>query len=173
MFQVLVRISQSEYLSLNDILIDLKLTPESLEMPVPRYFIEERSKEMEERDKLLVRTSVNASEALCEIHSLSCRLLWSVSILSKRLEIKLKQMKMVEHRQLLDHLLPQWRKKKRFELFKSTSVVVREGRNQKKQKRWGVKYQRIDRVFIAWKQNSRKGCRKESLSTAHTGSGAS
>lgn len=39
--------------SLEDVLVDMKLTPSALTMVVPRYFKEERSKELEERDKLL------------------------------------------------------------------------------------------------------------------------
>lgn len=33
-----------DFVSLDDILVDLKLTPEVLEVPVPKYFIEDRAK---------------------------------------------------------------------------------------------------------------------------------
>ena len=52
--KILVKVEQTEYLNLDNILIDLKLTPESLEIPIPRYFVEERTKELEERERLLV-----------------------------------------------------------------------------------------------------------------------
>lgn len=37
------------YFSFDEILVDLKLTPEALEIPIPRYFIEERFEELSER----------------------------------------------------------------------------------------------------------------------------
>eukprot|EP00906_Rhabdomonas_costata_P029021 RCo040988 len=42
-----------EYVNYDDVLVDLKLTPEVLEIPIPKYFLEERKKELEERGKLL------------------------------------------------------------------------------------------------------------------------
>lgn len=42
-----------DFISLDDILVDLKLTPEVLEVPVPKYFIEDRAKELDDRDKFL------------------------------------------------------------------------------------------------------------------------
>eukprot|EP00798_Chlamydomonas_sp_ICE-L_P010681 gene10681-12371_t len=42
-----------DFVSLDDILVDLKLTPEVLEIPVPKYFIEDRAKELDDRDKFL------------------------------------------------------------------------------------------------------------------------
>lgn len=33
-----------DWVNLDDILVDLKLTPEVLEVPVPKYFIEDRAK---------------------------------------------------------------------------------------------------------------------------------
>jgi IQ and AAA domain-containing protein len=50
---ILVSLAGSEYLNLDDILQELKLTPDALEVPVPRYMVEERAKELEEREKLL------------------------------------------------------------------------------------------------------------------------
>ena len=38
---------------MDDILVDLKLPPETLEVPVPSYFIEERADNMAKRDKLI------------------------------------------------------------------------------------------------------------------------
>lgn len=42
-----------DFVSLDDILVDLKLGPEVLEVPVPKYFIEDRAKELDDRDKFL------------------------------------------------------------------------------------------------------------------------
>lgn len=33
-----------DFVQLDDLLVDLKLTPDVLEVPVPRYFIEDRAK---------------------------------------------------------------------------------------------------------------------------------
>ncbi|KAK1897172.1 Dynein regulatory complex protein 11 [Dissostichus eleginoides] len=43
----------SEYHYMDDVLHDLKLTPEDLEIPIPRYFLRERNKELQERKKML------------------------------------------------------------------------------------------------------------------------
>jgi IQ and AAA domain-containing protein len=43
-----------EYVNLDDILVDLKLPPETLDVPVPRYFREDTAAEMDARDKLVV-----------------------------------------------------------------------------------------------------------------------
>jgi len=42
-----------DFVSMDDILVDLKLTPEVLEIAVPKYFIEDRAKELDDRDKFL------------------------------------------------------------------------------------------------------------------------
>ena len=51
-----------DFVNLDDILVDVKLTPSVLEVPVPRYYVEERSKELEDRSKFL--------EALVEKYNL-------------------------------------------------------------------------------------------------------
>ncbi|XP_053481922.1 dynein regulatory complex protein 11 isoform X2 [Ictalurus furcatus] len=43
----------SEYHYMDDIIQDLKLTPEDLEIPIPKYFITERRKELQERAAVL------------------------------------------------------------------------------------------------------------------------
>ncbi|XP_070765243.1 dynein regulatory complex protein 11 [Enoplosus armatus] len=43
----------SEYHYMDDVLHDLKLTPADLEIPIPRYFISDRSKELQERKTML------------------------------------------------------------------------------------------------------------------------
>jgi hypothetical protein len=50
---MLIELSEQEYVNLDDILVDLKLTPDVLELPVPKYFIEERQEELARRDELL------------------------------------------------------------------------------------------------------------------------
>ena len=42
-----------EYVNLDDILVDLKLLPDTLEIPVPKYFKEDLSHQLNERDKLV------------------------------------------------------------------------------------------------------------------------
>ena len=42
-----------EYIHLEDILIDLKLSPTSLEVPVPKYFKEEKALQQEQRNRLV------------------------------------------------------------------------------------------------------------------------
>ena len=41
------------FVNLDDILVDLKLAPDVLEVPVPKYFIEDQARALEEREKLL------------------------------------------------------------------------------------------------------------------------
>lgn len=41
------------YVNLDDVLVDLKLPPSVLEVPVPRFFIEDYKRALEEREKLL------------------------------------------------------------------------------------------------------------------------
>ena len=42
-----------EYVNLDDLLVDLKLPPETLEVPVPRYFVEKSAAMQSGRDKLV------------------------------------------------------------------------------------------------------------------------
>ena len=42
-----------EYVHLDEILVDLKLSPAVLDLPVPRYFKEEKQKQLEQRDRLV------------------------------------------------------------------------------------------------------------------------
>ncbi|CAB1324598.1 unnamed protein product [Coregonus sp. 'balchen'] len=43
----------SEYHYMDDVIQDLKLTPEDIEIPIPRYFLSERSKVLQERGNML------------------------------------------------------------------------------------------------------------------------
>lgn len=47
-----------EYVNLNEALVDLKLTPEALEIPVPSYFVEDRAEEIAERRRY-IQTLIN------------------------------------------------------------------------------------------------------------------
>ncbi|KAI5108887.1 IQ and AAA domain-containing protein 1 isoform X1 [Silurus meridionalis] len=49
----MVELELSEFHYLDDVLQDLKMTPEDLEVPIPRYFLRERMKAMKEREKML------------------------------------------------------------------------------------------------------------------------
>ena len=42
-----------EYVHLDDILVDLKLSPTTLEVPVPKYFKEEKMQQQEQRNRLV------------------------------------------------------------------------------------------------------------------------
>lgn len=48
-------IIQSDFIHLDDIVMDLKLTPKVLEVPVPRYFREDRRQKIEERDQMMLQ----------------------------------------------------------------------------------------------------------------------
>lgn len=41
-----------EYVNLDDILVDLKLPPTMLEVPVPKYYLEDRAEEIKNRNKV-------------------------------------------------------------------------------------------------------------------------
>lgn len=49
----MVNLEFSEFHYFDDVLSDLKLTPQDVEMPIPKYFINERAKALKEREKLL------------------------------------------------------------------------------------------------------------------------
>ena len=51
--QCLVKIKSMHYIDFDSILVDLKLIPETLELPVPRYFVDERQKDLSLREKLV------------------------------------------------------------------------------------------------------------------------
>jgi hypothetical protein len=42
-----------EYVHVDDILVDLKLPPSTLEVPIPRFFLEDRAVEIKTRNKLV------------------------------------------------------------------------------------------------------------------------
>ena len=43
----------NNFVNLDDVLVDLKLTPEVLEVPVPKFFLEDQRHLLEEREKYL------------------------------------------------------------------------------------------------------------------------
>ncbi|XP_036425688.1 dynein regulatory complex protein 11 [Colossoma macropomum] len=49
----MVELEFSEFHYFDDVLQDLKMTPEDLEVPIPRYFVRERMKALREREKML------------------------------------------------------------------------------------------------------------------------
>lgn len=57
----LVKHKEQQYVNLDDILVDLKLTPDVLELPVPNYFIEDRKDELKQRDELMDTISMQHS----------------------------------------------------------------------------------------------------------------
>lgn len=52
---------QSDFIHFEDLVMDLKLTPKCLEVPIPRFFREDDRRRIEERDTLV-------SELLQEFH---------------------------------------------------------------------------------------------------------
>ncbi|KAL2917952.1 COPII coat Sec23p-Sfb3p heterodimer component [Polyrhizophydium stewartii] len=53
----IVDLEFSDFQNFNDILLDLKLTPDQLRLPVPRFFVEERQNEIQTRNELLEKLS--------------------------------------------------------------------------------------------------------------------
>ncbi|KAK3557252.1 hypothetical protein QTP70_026097 [Hemibagrus guttatus] len=51
----MVELEYSEFHYFDDMLQDLKMTPEDLEVPIPRYFVRERIKVLKEREKILAQ----------------------------------------------------------------------------------------------------------------------
>jgi len=49
----LVQNQKTDYVCLDDIIVDLKLTPDVLEMRVPRYFRDDKDAEIRKRDDLM------------------------------------------------------------------------------------------------------------------------
>ena len=54
---------KTDHVCLDDIIVDLKLTPDALEMKVPRYFRDDRDAEIKKREELMV--SPPLSTCLC------------------------------------------------------------------------------------------------------------
>jgi hypothetical protein len=50
----MVELQFTDYHHYSDILLDLKMAPEDLVVPIPKFFVEEREAEAETRNKLLV-----------------------------------------------------------------------------------------------------------------------
>ncbi|KAM9123063.1 dynein regulatory complex protein 11 [Pangshura tecta] len=56
----MVELENSEFHYFDDILQDLKLSPEHIEIPIPRYFIKEKLKVLREREKILAQILINS-----------------------------------------------------------------------------------------------------------------
>nr|XP_060639945.1 dynein regulatory complex protein 11 isoform X3 [Anolis sagrei ordinatus] len=56
----MVGLDYSEYHYFDDILQDLKLSPENIEIPIPRYFIKEKVKVLKERERILAQIMMDA-----------------------------------------------------------------------------------------------------------------
>ncbi|XP_044287753.1 dynein regulatory complex protein 11 [Varanus komodoensis] len=56
----MVELEYSEYHYFDDILQDLKLSPENIEIPIPRYFIKEKLKVLKERERILAQIMFDA-----------------------------------------------------------------------------------------------------------------
>uniref|UniRef100_A0A4W4GSG1 AAA+ ATPase domain-containing protein n=1 Tax=Electrophorus electricus TaxID=8005 RepID=A0A4W4GSG1_ELEEL len=62
----------SEFHYMDDVILDLKLTPEDLEIPIPRYFLSEQSKVQRDRQQMLSRIldlmATAEKPKVCRIH---------------------------------------------------------------------------------------------------------
>uniref|UniRef100_A0A4X2KV64 IQ motif containing with AAA domain 1 n=2 Tax=Vombatus ursinus TaxID=29139 RepID=A0A4X2KV64_VOMUR len=56
----MVELEFSEFHYFDDILQDLKLSPEQLDIPIPKYFLKEKMEVLREREKILARILANA-----------------------------------------------------------------------------------------------------------------
>ncbi|XP_009948974.1 PREDICTED: IQ and AAA domain-containing protein 1, partial [Leptosomus discolor] len=56
----MVELENSEFHYIDNILEDLKLLPEDIEVPIPRYFIEEKLEVLQQREKILDQILLNA-----------------------------------------------------------------------------------------------------------------
>uniref|UniRef100_A0A670XMD7 IQ motif containing with AAA domain 1 n=1 Tax=Pseudonaja textilis TaxID=8673 RepID=A0A670XMD7_PSETE len=56
----MVELEFSEYHYFDDILQDLKLSPDNIEIPIPRYFIKEKIKALKERERILAQIMLDA-----------------------------------------------------------------------------------------------------------------
>jgi hypothetical protein len=64
--QYLVKFKSEHFINFDDILVDLKLIPETLELPVPRYFVDERKKDLMLREKLIQALAAARDAELAE-----------------------------------------------------------------------------------------------------------
>jgi len=69
--QYLIKLSGLKFINFDDILVDLKLIPETLELPVPRYFVDERQKDLMLREKLKKKNSLTLLTHKCRSRSVS------------------------------------------------------------------------------------------------------
>ncbi|NWW46396.1 DRC11 protein, partial [Pedionomus torquatus] len=60
MKQEMVELEKSEFHYIDNILEDLKLLPEDIEVPIPRYFIKEKLEVLQQREKILDEILLNA-----------------------------------------------------------------------------------------------------------------
>lgn len=55
----MVELENSDFFILSDILLDLKLVPEDLIIPIPKFFMEDREKQLEINKSILVHISIS------------------------------------------------------------------------------------------------------------------
>ncbi|KAK9395857.1 IQ and AAA domain-containing protein 1-like [Crotalus adamanteus] len=73
--QELVQLDRSEYHYMDHVLEELKLTPAEMEVPIPRYFVKERAKVLQERQEVLagLLARMVPTKAVPTPHSLTLR----------------------------------------------------------------------------------------------------
>ncbi|XP_039221667.1 IQ and AAA domain-containing protein 1-like [Crotalus tigris] len=73
--QELVQLDRSEYHYMDHVLEELKLTPAEMEVPIPRYFVKERAKVLQERQEVLagLLARMVPTKAISTPHSLTLR----------------------------------------------------------------------------------------------------
>uniref|UniRef100_A0A674DDQ9 IQ motif containing with AAA domain 1 n=1 Tax=Salmo trutta TaxID=8032 RepID=A0A674DDQ9_SALTR len=61
----MVELEFSEFHYFDDVLQDLKLTPEDLEVPIPQYFVRERMRVLRDREKMLAHVMEVSVQTMC------------------------------------------------------------------------------------------------------------
>uniref|UniRef100_A0A671KY90 IQ motif containing with AAA domain 1 n=1 Tax=Sinocyclocheilus anshuiensis TaxID=1608454 RepID=A0A671KY90_9TELE len=82
----MVELEYSEFHYFDDILQDIKMTPEDLEVPIPRYFVREKMRALKEREKMLAHILAKGGRQACKtvsvpVQSMSVeRALWLLQV---------------------------------------------------------------------------------------------
>lgn len=69
-----------EYVNLDDILVDLKLPPAMLEVPIPKYYVEDRQEELKNRNKVRSISVKPLKSCNCFYARISLRVLSPLSL---------------------------------------------------------------------------------------------
>jgi hypothetical protein len=59
------QVVQSDFINFDELVMDLKLTPKCLDVPIPRYFVEEDRKRLDERNGMIKQMMIEFHDT-CE-----------------------------------------------------------------------------------------------------------